>query len=413
MTRPIMLNTCLIIIGDEILSGRTLDTNSHYLARRLNELGITPKSFITISDNKAVIEPMIVAALENNDIVFVAGGLGPTPDDNTTICVANVLKRRLILDESILARIEKYFEIQKLPIPEIATRQALIPQGAIVLDNPVGQAPGLILKHNKKVIVLLPGVPIELEKIFETGVIPFLHDTYNLQPDLILTFRTTNIPEIEIVQKISDVIKRYKDIAVAYLPSVLGVDIKISRIKDKKTLMALEKEITARLKPWLYAKGLETIEEIIGQICRKKQLTLSIAESCTGGLISDKITNIPGSSEYFIGSAVVYNNKLKQLIGGVKSETLKKFGAVSKETVMELAQGIRQHFNTDIGLSVSGIAGPSGATKEKPIGLVFIGVATKRGSNFEQHNFMGTRRMIKEKSAMAALDFLRRTIEII
>lgn len=406
-----MLNTGLIIIGDEILSGRTQDTNSHYLSRRLNELGITPKSFITISDNKSVIEQTIASAIENNDIVFVAGGLGPTPDDNTIACVANVLNRRLILDELLLTRIEKHFERQKLSIPEIATRQALIPQGAIILDNPVGQAPGLILKHGKKVIVLLPGVPIELQNIFETGVIPFLHDTYNLQPDLMLAFRTTNIPEIEIVQKISDVTKRYKDITVAYLPSVLGVDIKISRIKDKKTLMTLEKEIGNRLKSWIYAKGGQTIEEIIGQICRKKQLTLSIAESCTGGLISDKITNIPGSSEYFIGGAIVYSNKLKQLIGGVKPETIKKFGAVSKETVTELAQGIRQHFNTDIGLSVSGIAGPSGATKEKPIGLVFIGVATKRGSSFEQHNFTGTRRMIKEKSAMAALDFLRRTIE--
>jgi nicotinamide-nucleotide amidase len=406
-----MLIAYIVSIGDEILSGRTQDTNSNYIARRLYELGIFPKSIITIGDDKQVIQTSISTLLEDADIIFTTGGLGPTPDDNTTISVANILKRKLILDETIIARVEKYFEKQKREVPELATKQALIPQGAITLDNPVGQAAGLILKQVKKTIILLPGVPIELEKIFETGVLPYLNDTYLLKPDFVLNIRTTNISEMVIVEKISGEIKRHKEVRVAYLPSIEGVDVQISGIKDKKTYAVLEKELVARLKPWIYCIGQENIEEVIGHLCRKKQLTVSVAESCTGGLISDKITNIPGSSDYFIGSAVVYSNKLKKLIGDVKEETLKKFGAVSKETVLELAQGIRKQFNTDIGLSVSGIAGPSGATKDKPIGLIFVGIATKRGSSSEQHIFNGNRRMIKEKSAMAALDLLRRTIE--
>ena len=406
-----MLNTYLIVIGDEILSGRTQDTNSHYIGRRLEELGIAPKSIITIGDEKQVIEQTITSMLEQGDIIFVCGGLGPTPDDNTIICVANVLKRKLILDETILGRVEKHFTKQGRPIPELATKQALIPQGAIILDNPVGQAPGIILKHGKKSVILLPGVPIELEKIFETGILPYLHDNYSLKPDFTLTIRTTNIPEMEIVDKISDALKNYKQINVAYLPSMFGVDVKISYIKDKKIHTQLEKELTTRLKQYIYGYNQERIEEVIGNLCRKKRLTLSIAESCTGGLIADKVTDVPGSSEYFIGGVIVYSNKVKKLFGGVKDETLKKFGAVSKETVLELAAGIRERFNTDIGIGVSGIAGPTGATEKKPIGMVYIGIVTKKVRNYEEHNFSGTRRMIKEKAAMASLDFLRRTIK--
>lgn len=408
-----MINASLVIIGNEIISGRTQDTNSYYLTRRLSELGIMLSYIITIGDNRLIIEQTIKDALEQSDLIFISGGLGPTPDDITITSVANVLKRKLVLDETILKRVEKHFIKQGENVPELATKQALIPQGAITLDNLIGQAPGLILKHAKKIIILLPGVSEEMRKIFETGVIPFLHDTFLLKPDIELTARTTNIVEMVVVNKINNVLKKYKDIQIAYLPSILGVDIKISQIKDKKTYHAIEKDLKMFLKPYIYGFGHETIEEIIGSLCRKRQLTLSVAESCTGGLIADKITNIAGSSEYFIGGAVVYNNKLKKLIANVSEETLRKFGAVSRETVKEMAKGIRERFSTDIGIGISGIAGPTGATRDKPIGLVYISIATKKESKCEQYNFTGSRQMIKEKSAMAALDFLRRTIDVL
>ncbi|MCS7258945.1 MAG: CinA family nicotinamide mononucleotide deamidase-related protein, partial [candidate division WOR-3 bacterium] len=377
----------------------------------LNEIGIEVCEIITIRDERSLIEKTIKRALDETNLVFVTGGLGPTPDDQTMTAVANVLKRRLVLDETLYNKIEKSFLRQGHSVPELATKQALIIQGSIVLDNPIGQAPGLILKLGKKLLILLPGVPIELQKIFEAGVVPYLHEHFKFEPTLSLTIRTTNLSEMTIVERIEESVKRYSQIKVAYLPSVTGVDVKITNIPDRKVYLAIEKELQALLAPFIYGYGEETIEEVIGKLCRKNGLTISVAESCTGGLICDKITNVAGSSEYFIGGAVVYSNKLKQLICDVKTDTLKKYGAVSKETVMEMAEGIRRRFGTDLGIGVSGIAGPSGATKEKPVGLVFIGVATKRGTNFEKYIFSGNRRVIKEKAAVAALDFLRRIIQ--
>ncbi len=406
-----MLKAQIIIIGNEVLSGRTLDTNSHFLAKRLQTLGIAVGQVTIIGDEKSIIEKTVINSLTAADIVIVSGGLGPTPDDQTVASVAKIFKRRLVLDESILARVEKHFQSQGIAMPELATRQALIPQSAIVLNNPVGTAPGIVLKSGKQSIILLPGVPIELQKIFETGVVPYLTDVYALQPMIELVVRTTNIPETAIVEKISEILKNYKEINIAYLPSITGVDIKVTNLKDKKQLSDITRELSTRLKPYVYGYGEETMEEIIGNLLRKKQLLISVAESCTGGLIADRITNVPGSSEYFIGGAVVYSNKLKNQICGVSNETLRKYGAVSKETVLEMAKGIKEKFVTDIGISVSGIAGPSGQTAQKPIGLVYIGIATKKGQSSEEHHFTGNRRMIKEKSAMAALDFLRRTVE--
>lgn len=406
-----MLKAQIIIIGNEVLSGRTLDTNSHFLAKRLQSLGIAVGQVTIIGDEKSIIEKTVINGLAAADIVIVAGGLGPTPDDQTVASVAKIFKRRLVLDESILARVEKHFQSQGIAMPELATRQALIPQSAIILNNPVGTAPGIVLKSGKQSIILLPGVPIELQKIFETGVVPYLTDVYALQPMIELVVRTTNIPETAIVEKISEILKNYKEINIAYLPSITGVDIKVTNLKDKKQLSDITRELSTRLKPYVYGYGEATMEEIIGNLLRKKQLLISVAESCTGGLIADWITNVPGSSEYFIGGAVVYSNKLKNQICGVSNETLRKYGAVSKETVLEMAKGIKEKFVTDIGISVSGIAGPSGQTPRKPIGLVYIGIATKKGQSYEEHHFTGNRRMIKEKSAMAALDFLRRTVE--
>ncbi|MEO0131769.1 MAG: competence/damage-inducible protein A [candidate division WOR-3 bacterium] len=401
----------LIIIGDEILSGRTQDINSGYLARRLNDLGIAVGEIVTTGDDRLLIEKVLKRALDEANLIIVTGGLGPTPDDKTLTAVANVLKKRLVFDEALYNKIEKYFQRQGQAAPELATKQALVIQGSILLDNPVGQAPGFIIKAARKLLILLPGVPVELQKIFETSVVPYLHEHYGLEPALSLVVRTTNISEMMIAERIAESIKRYSQIKVAYLPSVIGVDLKITNIPDRKVFSLLEKELQALLSPYIYGYGEETIEEIIGNLCRKKRLTLSVAESCTGGLICDKITNVAGSSEYFIGGAVVYSNKLKQQICEVKTETLRKYGAVSKETVVAMAEGIRKRFSTDLGVGVTGIAGPSGATKEKPVGLVFVGVATKQDVYHEKHLFTGNRRMIKEKAAVAALDLLRRTIQ--
>ncbi|MEO0072421.1 MAG: molybdopterin-binding protein, partial [candidate division WOR-3 bacterium] len=252
----------LIIIGDEILSGRTQDINSGYLARRLNDLGIAVGEIVTTGDDRLLIEKVLKRALDEANLIIVTGGLGPTPDDKTLTAVANVLKKRLVFDEALYNKIEKYFQRQGQAAPELATKQALVIQGSILLDNPVGQAPGFIIKAARKLLILLPGVPVELQKIFETSVVPYLHEHYGLEPALSLVVRTTNISEMMIAERIAESIKRYSQIKVAYLPSVIGVDLKITNIPDRKVFSLLEKELQALLSPYIYGYGEETIEEI-------------------------------------------------------------------------------------------------------------------------------------------------------
>ncbi|MEO0114887.1 MAG: competence/damage-inducible protein A [candidate division WOR-3 bacterium] len=406
-----MTNCEILIVGNNIITGRIPDTNSNFLAKKLFELGINLVRITTISDNKAIIEATLKEVLSRSDLVFIAGGLGPTPDDNTVAVAAKIFNQRLILDESLLAQIEKYYAKINKPMPEAQTRQALVPQGAIVLENPVGTAPGLILKQANKVLILLPGSPTELEKIFLTGVIPYLESTFSLTPLYSKVIRTTNITQAEIFEKVARYFVRHKGIEITYLTQPTGVDIVIWTDRDKKLLTACEKEIVARVKPYVYGFDTTTIEETVGQILKKKNLTLATAESCTAGLIADRITNVPGSSGYFIGGVVAYSNEIKKAICRVQPETLKKFGAVSKETALEMATGIKENYKTDIGLSVTGICGPTGGTKTKPVGLVYLGIATKSDAKYEERIFFGNRRLIKEQSAMAALDFLRRTLE--
>jgi nicotinamide-nucleotide amidase len=405
-----MPNCEVLIIGQEIITGRILDTNSAFLAKKLFALGISLSRITTISDEKEVIETSLAEALNRSDLVLTAGGLGPTPDDNTMAVTAKITKTRLILDESLLAQIEKYYHRLNKKMPESETRQALVPQGAIVLENPIGIAPGIILKQKNKVLILLPGEPLELEKIFVTGVIPYLETSFSLNPIFTRTIRTTNITESEIFERISRIFLHNKAIKVSYLPQPSGVDIVIWTDKDKKLLTACEKEVVLILKPYVYGFDTTSIEEAVGQALKKRGLTLATAESCTAGLVADRITNVPGSSEYFIGGVVAYSNNIKKLVCGVRPETLKKFGAVSKETAIEMATGIKENYKTDIGLSVTGICGPTGGTKEKPVGLVYFGIATKSGVKYEERIFSGNRRLIKEQSAMAALDLLRRTL---
>ena len=401
-----MLTCEVLIIGNEIITGRIADTNSSFIARKLFELGINLTRITTINDKKEIIEAGLQEALNHSDLIFTSGGLGPTPDDNTTAVAAKIFNRRLILDESLLEQLEKYFKKINKTMPESLTRQALVPQGAIVLENPVGMAPGLILKNENKGIILLPGVPIELEKIFVTGVIPYLETSYRLKPIFSRTIRTTNITEAEIFEKISRYFTRHKSVEIAYLPQHTGVDIVIWTEKDKKVLSACEKEIVSCLKEAVYSFNSTGIEEIVGQILRKKDLTLATAESCTAGLVADRITNVPGSSEYFIGGVVAYSNDIKKLTCGVKQETLKKFGAVSKETVIEMAIGIKEHFKTSVGLSISGVAGPAGGTLEKPVGLTWIGISANLFDQAWKFVFPGDRLAIKEQTAENALILL-------
>jgi nicotinamide-nucleotide amidase len=416
-----MVTAKLIIVGDEILNGRVQDVNGPFLTRRLHDLGIAVCSVCTIPDRAEAMKQTIKEALEGYDIVITSGGLGPTPDDLTKCVASKLLGKRLVLDEAVLARIEKHFEATGHKMPAASTKQALVPQGAIALENPVGLAPGLILpcgdtmRHRvpsqpKRTLILLPGVPLELQKIFESGVAPYLEETYFLSPMLVTVIRTIGAPESEIVERVSTFLARHRTIQVAYLPTTTGVDIRLSTEKDRKELTECQDEIKALLKTQIYAFDNASMEEVVGELLRKRRLTLSTAESCTGGSISDHITDVPGSSDYFRGGVVAYSNDHKKSLLGVTETVLRKHGAVSPECVIQMATGARERFGSDYALAVSGIAGPAGGTEAKPVGLVYVGLAGPKKTEAEELRLTGSRRMIKAQSAVRALDILRRKL---
>jgi nicotinamide-nucleotide amidase len=407
-----MVTAAVIAIGDELLSGAVPDCNSGHVARRLSELGVAVGELRTLPDRADVIRSTLKAALAEFDVVIAAGGLGPTPDDVTKGAAARLLGRHLVLDDAVSSRIEGHFAALGRRVPAASTKQALVPEGAIVLENPVGLAPGLILSRERHSLILLPGVPAELHRMLETGVVPYLEDTYFLLPFLVATIRTTGISESAIVEEASPFLRRHKTVRVSYLPNDRGVDIKLWTEKDRRALIACQEGLRTRLNANVYAVGSTQLEEAVGELLRARRLSVSTAESCTGGLLAERLSSVPGSSDYFRGGAVTYSNDLKRSLLGVTEAGLRKSGAVSAETAARMAAGARERFATDLALAVTGIAGPGGATTEKPVGLVFIGLAGPRRLDTAEHRFSGTRQMIRERAATAALDLLRRKLSV-
>ncbi|MEO0097872.1 MAG: competence/damage-inducible protein A [candidate division WOR-3 bacterium] len=400
----------IIITGSEILSGKVIEINSYQILKSLTKIGFQIEKISIINDDCQMLKKELDDAFLTADVIIVSGGLGPTKDDITKDTVSKHFSLRTYIDETVLNKIENYYQNLKRPMPEFAIKQALIPKKAIILENPIGFAPGLIIKRGKKVIILLPGVFEELKIILENSVIPFLEDSFNLKPRIYKTIRTIGISESEIMARIDEICrKKFKNIQISYLPSHPGVDIEISS-EDKKDVNFCEKEISSRLKEYIYGYENISLEEKIGEILRKKNLTVATAESCTGGLLGNKITNVPGSSDYYVGGVIAYSNEIKKLICKVKEETLKEYGAISKETAIEMARGIKNYYQTDIGISTTGVAGPT-ISERKPVGLVYISVVYQKKTIVEEYHFLGTRKMIKEQATQMALNLLRKILE--
>ncbi len=407
-----MISASLIIIGDELLEGKTTDFNFLYLITRLTEMGITISRISFIGDRQDEIEKLIKEFLLLSPVLFTIGGLGATPDDLTREAVSHLFNRPLLLDEATLKKIEDYYARLNVPVPEEATKQALYPQGALLLENPVGLCPGIVFKEGEKYLILLPGVFTETEKIFETGVLPFLETSFSLAPNYSCQIRTTGLTEAEIMERLAQMKRRlFRNCSVRYFPSILGVDLHLTTDKGKDFLEEMKREVINRLTPYVYGMGGVSLEEKVGELVLRRGLTLAVAESCTGGLLSDRLTNVPGSSNYFLGGVVAYTNEIKKMTLGVKEETLKRFGAVSKEVALEMANGVRERFGAGIGISITGIAGPAGGTPKKPVGLVWIGLATANKAFFKEFHLSGDRRAIKEMAVQRALDITRRYLE--
>jgi len=403
----------IISVGDELLLGTVVDTNSAYIARRLAGVGAEVTYKTTVGDDASMIENGVRQALGRVDVVIVTGGLGPTRDDITKKTIAGILDRPLVLDELILKRVKEHFKKRNMEMPAINTNQAMVPKGVKAFASPLGTAPAIMIEEKNSLLAMLPGVPSEMKSLFDEHVLPAIAERTKGIAIVHRTLHTCGITESKMEQMLAGEVGRLARGEIAYLPQHTGVDLRltgraISKEKALKKIRSIEEKIESVLGEAVWGKDDDTLEQVVGYLLSMKRKTISLAESCTGGLIMDMITNVPGSSSYFIGGVVAYSNEIKTGKLKVPKSFLKESGAVSKEVALEMAEGVRRYAPSDIGLSVTGIAGPSGATPAKPVGLVFLALAWDGGSVSEQHNFLGSRRQIKEQSAVAGLDIVRK-----
>ncbi len=402
-------SAAIVLVGDELLSGMVQDTNSSYIAQKLVQLGVEVKYRSTVPDDPVILEQELRRLVEKYDIVITSGGLGTTQDDITKKAIATFLGRKLVLRNRVVEDIRSHFPDRGGEMPPICYTQALVPQGAIPIRNPGGAAPGLAVELGGKWLMALPGVPSEMEATVE-GAMSLLPK----EPDRCVayrTIRTTGIAESKVQEELGEVLK---DVGreISFFPTTKGVDIRLnvrgSETWARERLKMLEEKILSRIDKYVYGRDRETLEQIVGHLLAMRELSLSVAESCTGGLVKHLITNVSGSSKYFLGGVVAYHNDVKEKLLGVPQSILADHGAVSKETVIHMAKGVRELLGSDIGIGVTGVAGPAGATPCKSVGLIYIGLSTAESTQWGEHRFSGDRVDIKEQSAQASLDMLRR-----
>jgi nicotinamide-nucleotide amidase len=402
------MNACIISIGNELLIGQTVNTNAAWMGRKLSEIGIPVEKVVTIGDDKQQIESAVDACVQKYEVTIVTGGLGPTHDDITKKTIVDYFGGKLVFHEDILEKIRQFFEARGYKMPANNESQAWLPDNAEILPNKVGSAQGMLFRKDGHLCYVLPGVPREMMYIMGNSVLPFLQQQVKDKVILHYTWRTTGVPESKLAEMLDNLEEIEKYGRLAFLPKYTGVDLRISIATTSKEeaenrRQVVEKLILDKAGKFVYATGDVPLEQAVGELLRARRETLAIAESCTGGLICHKITGIAGSSEYFWGGMITYSNEQKVKSLGVSETTLVNFGAVSEETAQEMAAGVRAHVGTDYGLSVTGIAGPGGGTAEKPVGLVYIGLATKETVRAKKFLFAKDRAINRERSAAAAL----------
>ena len=403
----------IIAIGSELLTPYRLDTNSLFLTDGLNQVGIRVVHKAVVGDSLDDMRASFRQALDRADLIVACGGLGPTDDDRTREAVADLLGRKLELNEGVLRHIQELFRRFGRVMPEINRRQAMVPEGATVIPNPRGSAPGLWIETSGYIVILLPGVPSELRAMFEQEIRPRLtrlgHDERLFTRDL----RITGLPESEVEQRVSPLYALYPDTETTILASPPGIQLH-PRVWSRDPAQAnqildeMVKRMALALGEHLYSTEGEMLEEVVARALTENRATIAVAESCTGGLLAERLTNIPGSSSYFLGGVVCYSNELKSALVNVPAELIESKGAVSPEVALALAEGIRKTTGATIGVGVTGIAGPGGGTPEKPVGLVHIGIADERGPRERRFQFPGDRERIRMHASQTALDSVRR-----
>ncbi len=406
----------IITIGDEILYGQTLDTNSHFISEKLGEIGVKLWRKTTIGDSEEDILRAFKIAEENVDIVIITGGLGPTSDDLTKPCLAKYFDCPIEINDQALAEVTAFFERRGRELTALNRNQAALPTACDMLCNPVGTAPGMWFHRNGKVFVSLPGVPHEMQYLIEHEVVKRLVDTFPLPVIYHKMIKTCGIGE----SFLADIIKDWetslpKHFKLAYLPTLGEVKLRLTATGSSRNMLDIEaKVLVDQLKDlagkYIYGYEDESLEFKIGQILAERKLTISTAESCTGGYLAHVITSVPGSSRYFRGSVVAYHNEIKQEILGVPEEILQQHGAVSEETVKLMAENARKKLKTDIAIATSGIAGPDGGTDEKSVGLVWMAYADGNGTVAKKEQFLKDRMFNIQYSSKTLLTILYRKL---
>ncbi len=411
-----MKTAAILTIGDEILIGQVTNSNAAFIGEKLSAIGIDVVRTLVVGDDDAEIMRAFREYTREFDALLVTGGLGPTHDDITKKVVADFFGVKLVMDNSVLENVRDRLAKRNIPLRKVNQEQALVPEGCTVLMNNWGTAPGLLFNRDGKFFAVMPGVPHEMRNIMTEYIIPRLKLESIGQVIKHRVLKTTGIAESSLFELLGDMESLLGGKAkLAFLPSQFGVRLRItvkagSEEEADSIIAGVEVKIRSKAEKFIYSAGEVDIEETVGALLRQKKLTIAVAESCTGGYISHRITNISGSSSYFDRAIVSYSNKAKMEMLGVPEEMLAKYGAVSEEVARAMAEGIRAVSKTDIGISVTGIAGPTGGTPDKPVGLVFIGVSDSVGTIVNKYMFPDERLRFKDRTSQAALEVVRRRI---
>jgi nicotinamide-nucleotide amidase len=409
----------ILTIGAELLLGYTIDTNAAFMARALSEIGVAVVRHDTVGDDPELIAHAIRDGLERTGAVITSGGLGPTADDRTRDGLAAAFGRELLTDPEALAQVERRFQLFGRVMPKINVVQALVPRGARVIENRFGSAPALWMEDDRgRWVITLPGVPSEMRGLLTESVIPILRQRESAVPTVVAsrTVRTTGIGESALAELLGDDGgDSVAGLPLAYLPGWEGVDLRVTAAEmpapaAERALGEATRRLRERAGPYVYGEGAADLAAVVLDLCRERSLTIATAESCTGGLIGARLTAVPGSSDVFVGGVVAYSNAVKESLLDVPAGLIESKGAVSEEVARAMAAGARARLGADIGIGITGIAGPGGGSPEKPVGTVWI--AVQIGGDVRAHGrvYIGDRGEVRSRSAQAALDTVRRML---
>ena len=411
MTKSKGVSSAVVAVGDELLIGKTLDGNGSWLSKKLTNMGAPVIGRWVTSDDPVAIKQSIMTALEGSDLVIVTGGLGPTMDDLTRPAVADLFDLKLIVNQSLVDKLRSRFSAlgyERLPGRNLV--QAEVPEGAIIIPNCEGTAPGLIIEDGQKSVVLMPGVPHEMKSMFDSSVTDYISERFQLRLNPILqrTFNTSGIPESLLAEKIGEDITRFpSDVSVAFLPRLQGVSVRLttplSGGQGLRSLDFCENMIKKALAPYCYSVGKKSIMDSLADCLLLDKKSFAVGESCTGGLISKRITDFPGSSRYYKGGIVAYDVATKSGVLGIEKSVIEEKGVVSEEIAALMAEKTKEIMKADFGIGLTGIAGPDGGTEDNPIGTVYYAVAGPSQTMCFRKSFQGSRKAIRERATQAAL----------